>query len=59
MKNKNWDWAFGCETTFLEQIELLPRFTIRYGGDSPRVIAFEWLWLSLFIVGINTPIGKH
>jgi len=41
-------WEFFCQQTFKQQIEILPRFTILYGGY-PKVVAFEFLW---FVVGM-------
>lgn len=36
-------------TTFTAQIEVLPRFTIIYGREYDKLIAFEWLWFGVFI----------
>jgi hypothetical protein len=47
MKNKNIHINF--ETSFENQIEILPRLTFIYGRLQDYVIAFEWLWFSVYI----------
>jgi hypothetical protein len=48
-------WEFFCQQTFKQQIEILPRFTILYGGY-PKVVAFEFLW---FVVGFMKGIENN
>jgi hypothetical protein len=42
-------WRFGFDSTVTSQIEITPRFAIRYGGEYPRVIALEWLWFTIYL----------
>ena len=36
-------------TTFINQIELLPRLTLRYEKFKINFIAIEWLWFGFYL----------